>query len=564
MRKLFIFLFILASAGSVLADQVNIEMYPEKPLYGEIFQVYFRIFTKNTEDPEISFKKMNLKVLGKSNQGVSTRTVYANGKLSVTRELTIVYEMEALKPGIAGLSEIVAQVGNSTLRHPAMTFYVQKLKRQDRSLFLKADVPKTDLFLGEGITVRYYLYSKVPVGNLDIKKYPQLSHFLKRFLKEAERTERVSVGNALYMRTQLYAVKLFPEKVGRIKIDPLKISLSYATNDTNDPFSAFGLSTRNYRKRTLESEEVEVKVRPVPSPIPDHFTGLVGEHDFQLTVGKNKLIVNEPLDFKLSVTGGGALENMETPLIFENQEFEKFETNGDLKIVDANKAIKEFSYTYLAKKNADLPSKELTLSYFDPETKKFVEKKVRFPAIKVAGQINSQSFGDQNVEENKEILTQKRTDLESNYQKDESFFMLEKLDEKSIFWDYYLGKILKIVNLFLLISAFLFYVFRMFQKVMVSHFTRKRHIPKLFKKNKFHLQEFISWISPLMEGKEMTPSELIRSLDLSDESKNYFLTMLENYHQEMYSTDKIQRNFRYRGRHFKELAKYLSSNQNSV
>src|SRR5690606_26513137 len=118
---------------------------------------------------------------------------------------------------------------------------------------------------------------------------------------------------------------------------------------------------------------------------PDHFTGLVGKHDFQLVVGQNKLIVNQPLDIKLTISGVGALENLEAPKVLNHQGLEEFEINGDLKITDANQATKIFDYTYLAKENLQLPPRDFILSYFDQETQTYVTETMNFPELVVAG-----------------------------------------------------------------------------------------------------------------------------------------------------------------------------------
>src|SRR5690606_26515319 len=142
-----------------------------------VFQAYFRIFTSADEEPVINFNPSNIEVVGKSNQGVSTRTVYANGKLTVTREITVVYDLVSEKPGFAGLREVTAQVGNKNIRHASISLNILKEPEVLSDVFVMADVPKKELFLGEGLVVRYYLYSKVPISNLDVKKYPKLNNF---------------------------------------------------------------------------------------------------------------------------------------------------------------------------------------------------------------------------------------------------------------------------------------------------------------------------------------------------------------------------------------------------
>src|SRR5665647_1841114 len=101
----------------VYADEVKVEINPPKPVAGEVFQAYFRVFTDADEEPAINFSPNGVEVVGKSNQGISTRTVYANGKLTVTREMTFVYDLVANKPGQASLRDINVTMGSKTVRH---------------------------------------------------------------------------------------------------------------------------------------------------------------------------------------------------------------------------------------------------------------------------------------------------------------------------------------------------------------------------------------------------------------------------------------------------------------
>ena len=102
-------LFIIMSA--VHADELKIELKPGKPVAGEVFQAFFRIYTDSSDEPSINFVPSGLEVVGKSNQGVSTRTVYANGKLTFTREMIYVYDLVSNRVGTATLRDISVQVG---------------------------------------------------------------------------------------------------------------------------------------------------------------------------------------------------------------------------------------------------------------------------------------------------------------------------------------------------------------------------------------------------------------------------------------------------------------------
>jgi hypothetical protein len=548
----FMGLFLSLVSLAIAADEIKIELNPTKPVQGEVFQAYIRIFTDKAEEPVINFSPIGIEVVGKVNQGISTRTIYANGKLSVTREMTFVYDLVANRTGTAYLRDINVQIGSNTLRHPTLSISVLKEPEVLADVFVMADVPKKTLYVGEGVIVRYFLYSKVPVNNLDVKKYPKLNNFLKRFLQEPERSERVSVDGQVYLRTQIYAAKLFPEKTGELKIDSLSLSATYPSSRPNDPFGAFGLS-RDFKTRTLNSEVIKIDVRPVPAPVPQNFTGLVGSHEFSFQAGQSKLIVNEPLELKLTVTGTGALENLEAPVLIKNQSLEEFETNGELKITDANLATKVFDYTYLAKGNVTLPAQEIGLSYFDPSSEKYVNVQLKIPEVVVAG--------GQGQPEKKDAPVTTKPREEDPPKKVEKKVELSPLSFKeNVPWKAWLSEFNIGLAVFALLLSF-GWMFRGQLRFDWSSFWRSE-VPSVFRKKEFDLQEFIRWIAPLIEVSGKSPLLIVKESNLSDESKRYFVELLNANDYKDYSLRKTQMIYKYRPNHYKELAKYIKSMTN--
>ena len=532
------------------ADEVKIELNPAKPVAGEMFQAFFRIFSDADTEPVINFSPFRIEVVGKNNYGVKTSTVYMNGKFTTSREITIIYDLVASQSGIAGLRDINIQVGNKTIRHPSMTFNILKEPEVAADVFVMTDVQKKMIFLGEGIVVRYFLYSKVPVSNLDIKKYPKLNNFLKRFLQEPERSERVNVDGEPYIRTQIYGAKLFPEKTGELRIDPLHLSVTVINSRGGDPFGSFGLG-RESRVKSVSSESIKVEVRPLPVEGKDeHFTGLVGKHDFDLQINSSRLIVNEPLEVKLSVTGGGALENMEAPTILKHESLEEFESNGDLKIMDADKATKTFDYTFLPKANFKIPASNLKLTYFDPDSMKYVAVQLPIAEIVVAGGTKDQS---KSAPETKPAETPDQNLIMPKIPISLSGPILESAKS----WKSSLGYLNFILSALAIIIALGIVI----KKEKLPSFGSHK-IPSSFKKGQFKLGEFTQWMSPLIAQTGKSPLSLIKESNLSPETKNYFVALLDSNDLKDYSHLKSQLKFVYRSDSFKELDKYIQSVKN--
>ena len=171
---------------------------------------------------------------------------------------------------------------------------------------------KTDLMFDSRQTVNaregHFLLFPAPenfdVNGKDIKKFPKLKGFVKRFIQYQPQPERVSMNNEIYERTALYSLILFPEDIGIVNIDPITVRLQYISVDSsNDPFGGmgFGLSPRSIKVKTVSSPKVEVEVLALPTQnVPPSFTGLVGKHDFKLSINKTKFLVNEAIEAKLT------------------------------------------------------------------------------------------------------------------------------------------------------------------------------------------------------------------------------------------------------------------------
>lgn len=540
MNKLLLLITVLFTFSSWAQDKVTVTLDPKKPIVNETFNVTFKVSSENADAiDDVSFKYPGLTVVGQSQQGISTRTTYINGTLSMTREITVVYEMMASNFGTKFLRDIKVKAGGKTLTHPMISFEVIKEPETKPDIFVMAEVPKTDYFLGEGLIVRYHLYSRVSVNTLDVKTFPKLNHFLKRYLQEPDRAERVEFDGNIYLRNLIYAAKIFPEKTGKLKIDPLSLSVTYAKSRNSDPYNFFG-SPRDLRTRTFSSESIELNVMAWPKPVPADFTGLVGKHDFVLDMNQNKLLVNQPLEVVLTVNGPGALENFEAPKLFESQALEEFEANGELKIQDANLASKIFKFTYLAKNPENIPSKELSFSYLDPTTGQYIQVKTTRNPLEIGGVARKESKPEEKKKENPKTNNNDQTSK----------------NEEIIFSDIASGlswmRFEKYINLGLGVIALLILLgFAGFKIKSQSISTAK--IPSSFKKD-FSQEEFIKWMSPVITRETKSIKEVIHGLEISDEAKTYFIELINSSDMSLFAMSKRDFKYKYNQKFYREIA----------
>lgn len=389
MHYLSLIIFLFLSSSVFAANTLNIELNPKEPVVDEPFKVNFIINSKSGDNPIINFDTTSgLEIISRGNSQVSTRTSFINGEMTHERKVVVSYDIVSSKVGISFIKNIKAIMGGEEFKHRNLSVKTLKAARRSLSVFVKAEVAKDQFYVGESILVKYYLYNKsnISMSGTDVKKFPKLDKFLKRYHQESPRAQRVQIGNEIFERRVIYTAQLFGEKPGKYKIDPISLSVRYSQR-RSDPFGGLGFGGLNMgrsRTRTLRSKYIELDVLPLPlEGKPKNFRGLVGKHDFKLTYNKTKYLSNEPIEIQLTVSGEGALELFEAPKILQAKEIEEFETNADLTINKDFSATKTFEYTYLGRESVVIDKRDLNLSYFDPVSKSYKTQRIPIEAFEV-------------------------------------------------------------------------------------------------------------------------------------------------------------------------------------
>ncbi len=552
MKSILILFFILYSSLG-LAEIVSLEVAPNRPVVGETFQLIFKISTSDSEDPYISFDRGTADVIGKSNRGVSINTRIINGKFSTTRTLTYVYELVATRQGPLRISNIKVEIGGKEYKVKSKTINILREAVRAKDFFLQAEPSKTEVYLGQGIDVRYYLYTKVPIVSQEVKAFPKLGRFIKRFhMINREVTTTVEYMGEIYKKVLKYSARVYPEKVGKAYIDPLKLRVQYSDSTRNSPFGAFGLRMRQYKTRSIQSKKIEIKIIPIPTEgVPKDFTGLIGDHDFEFSLNKKKYLVNEVVEGRLEVSGPGALENYAAPKVFTHPNLEAFDTKAEFSELSKVLGKKVFDYTFLARDNFLIPEREMSFSIFDPNSKSFVTKRIQLPSLEVQGGIvkpNTGGNAGENKPQEQKILSIKTVGLVAPTFISDSFF-------KRI-------NIFRILNYILGILALLLVFVPLGKKVKESfEKTEIEHEIQTLKKSGFSYHGLYTVLSKLpSENEEFDIYKKLEQSSLSKEAQDYFKASLESCEKEDFSGINGTQKKKFQNRFFGELAKAVKEN----
>ncbi len=581
--KYLIFLFKIIfffSIATLKAQEINVEVSPPEPLMSESFFVTFVVKTTGNVEPYISFTPVGAVVQGKREQGVSISTTVINGKFTTSREQSYVYELFADHQGQVVLKNIKIEIGGktTTLKDVHVNVLAQAKKIPDA--FMEATASKTKVYLGEAIDVNYYLYFKTSISANDVKEFPKLNKFIKRFHHINSPVETVQYKGQVLKRILAYSAKLFPEKIGNAVLDPMTISVQIIENDYSSPFGGFGMGSQRYKNKDLASPRIAIEVLPLPSEnVPSGFTGLVGEHEFSLSVAKNKYLVNEPIEVKLEVKGKGALENLDAPAIYTDNSLEQFDTKSEVTELGTQLAKKVFEYTFLARAPLTIKARDLSLAYFDPASGRYIEKKVNVPAIEVSGVATTTSGQGEIKNSNQDQGRGKEqggsrpaNDFLSNlFSKNESQNKAEKnvlglvgpnvnshsslLDQ----WPTFLNIILGIAIVVLL--AFWYFQTKAITSVGNLNSEIKKIVAQMKSKG-LNYSDLYKVVSVLDKKNKMASggfsiTQVIDESDMEENSKVYFKNALNICEDKTFGLSKNDKKVDFESKHFKELIKYL-------
>jgi hypothetical protein len=240
----------------------------------------------------------------------------------------------------------------------------------DNNIYLVADISKTNPYINEPITVVYKLYFSYNIGITNWRELdkPKYNDFWSQNIdiKQLVAEEGMFKGQR-YRFVTLRKTVLYPQKSGRLKIEPLALDIDVQLpTNRRDMFGRVMITEGNKR---VSAGTKTITVKPLPEAgKPEGFTGAVGNFDFKVTPTKTNLKNGESLDLVVSVSGKGNLKLFDLPKPVAPNALEMYDAvhkeqvNTGLsgmtgKIVD--------NYTIVPQYKGKYPIKPMQFSYFD-------------------------------------------------------------------------------------------------------------------------------------------------------------------------------------------------------
>ncbi|MFI1744601.1 BatD family protein [Thalassobellus sediminis] len=376
-----ILLFILTT--SIASAQVKFEAKASKKTLGmnERLRLDFEMNQDGDNFHPPSFD--NFTVVGGPNQSVSNSWI--NGKR--TYKKTYSYFLAPKKRGNFTISQARITIDGETYKtlpiKIQVTAAVDKPKDPNdpnfiasENIHLVAEVSNTNPYLNEAITVVYKIYVSptIAVDNFNEADSPRYNDFWSQNID----TQGSKVQNGTYKgedyRYLVYKkVVLYPQKTGKLKIEPLTLNLAMRVPTNRRDIFGSRLMTRVNRNISAGSKIINVKPLPEAGK-PADFTGAVGDFDFNVFASKKELDASESLQLKVEVRGNGNLKLFKLPKVSLPSSLEVYEPEHKEKVTTNLSGMKgsiSDSYTVVPQYKGKYPIPNISFSYFDLKTKSY-------------------------------------------------------------------------------------------------------------------------------------------------------------------------------------------------
>lgn len=246
----------------------------------------------------------------------------------------------------------------------------------DESLHLVAEVSKASPYLNEALSVVYKLYvaPSISVSNYQPLDNPKYNNFWSQDIP----VRRLSAENGTYKGKPyryvvLKRVVLYPQKSGKLEIEPLSLDVTVDVPTNKRDF--FGGRIYSQTNKTVSAGRRTINVKALPEQgKPVNFSGAVGNFDFSVTTNKTALNASESLQAIVEVSGKGNLKlfQLPEPNLPSSLEVYDPEFNEDVRTtLSGSQGKVSNNYTIVPSFKGKYPVPSISFSYFDPNTESY-------------------------------------------------------------------------------------------------------------------------------------------------------------------------------------------------
>jgi hypothetical protein len=303
----------------------------------------------------------------------STQVSIVNGKMSSQK--IFLYRLQPLAEGNLVIGPVSVNIGGQVYQTEPIGIEVLNSPTQivppaennseaempdtlsGQDFYIEAEVDNPVPYLGEQIIYTFRLYQAANFFGQPDYKPPAFTDFWSSEIVSRPHYNIDSHGRQ-YLVSEIRTA-LFPANLGSIGIDPGTLIV---------PGGLFNPDIK------LETNPVQVEVRPLPEGAPTDFTGAVGQFQIRATLNEEETKVNEPVTLLVEIEGTGNIQTLTEPelpelpgwRVFESQSTTRTESGAD-KIT----GVRSFERLVVPGLAGEQSFPPISFSYYDPQVEAY-------------------------------------------------------------------------------------------------------------------------------------------------------------------------------------------------
>ncbi|TDH25128.1 protein BatD [Segetibacter sp. 3557_3] len=252
---------------------------------------------------------------------------------------------------------------------------INKIKN---NLLVKLDISKPTCYVGEAVIATYKLCTRLRSQSRVVKQPEFSGCTVTELTTEQTLPKREMINGKMYNVYVIRKVQLFPLQPGEVILPKASVAnnvMFYKEEDLNYRDLFYNRSTPAFEQEvTVSNPPSVIKVKPLPMPQPDAFTGAVGRFTMEASVGDGKITTNNNAALSVVIEGIGNLQQIVAPTVTWPKGIEGFdpaqEEESDKNIAPV-RVRKTFTYPFVVAKKGQYSLPGTGFCYFDPVNERY-------------------------------------------------------------------------------------------------------------------------------------------------------------------------------------------------
>lgn len=345
----------------------------------------------------------DFQVLWGPQSGRSTSIQVINGKRTKSVQTTYTYVLRPRASGKFSIPQASAKVKGKQITSPAVSIQVaaagaassssssqaqssqqsgqsQQARSagiQDSDIFLKMDLSRTKVVVGEPIIATLKLYQRVNIGGFENVTFPTFNGFWSQEIEAPTNIEftREVYDGQIYNSALLRKFVIIPQQEGQVKIDPAEmvclVNIRVSPSGTSI-FDGFFDDYRTVRKK-VSTGPVTVDVSPLPAGAPASFGGGVGSFTISAKLSRDSLKTHEAASLMVTLAGKGNISLLEAPKVKFPPDMEVYDTKVSEKVDKGGLSGSRFyEFPFIPRSHGDFVIEPIQYSYYDVNQGRYV------------------------------------------------------------------------------------------------------------------------------------------------------------------------------------------------